>query len=80
VLPTAAALLSVDGAVDALGASLLWLALWPVPDDRRRAEIAVEMQLPVLSRNMHFIVVGIKDLYAVLRAFRERRAMPGVFV
>jgi hypothetical protein len=29
-----------ERAVDALGASLLWLALWPVPDDRRRAEIA----------------------------------------
>jgi hypothetical protein len=27
-------------AVDALAASLLWLTLWPVPDDRRRAEIA----------------------------------------
>jgi hypothetical protein len=29
-----------ERAVDALAASLLWLALWPVPDDRRRAEIA----------------------------------------
>lgn len=27
-------------AVDALAASLLWLTLWPVPGDRRRAEVA----------------------------------------
>src|SRR6185437_2357836 len=44
------------------------------------AEIAVEYPFSVLLRDVQLVLVGIEDLDAVLGAFGEGGAMPGIFV
>src|ERR1700745_1035436 len=45
-----------------------------------RSEIAVENKLAVCPSDPKFVVIGIEDLDAVLRAFGKRRAMPSEFL
>src|SRR5215472_4267443 len=45
-----------------------------------RSEIAVEDKLAVLPADAKLVVIWIEDFDAVLRALRERRAMPGIFL
>src|SRR5581483_4222936 len=47
---------------------------------RSRAEVAVEMQLPVFPRNMQLVLERVENLDSILGPLGERRAMPGVFV
>ena len=45
----------------------------------RRSPIPLQQQFAVLGGDMQFVVVGIKQLDAVLRAFRKRNAVPDLF-
>src|SRR6202011_4354276 len=50
---------------------------WPLHAAvRRLAPIGIEDQMAVLGADVELEVVGIKQLDAILRAFRERYAMP----
>src|SRR5450756_2783918 len=53
---------------------------WPLHAAvRGRAPVSLHDQMAVPGTDMQFIVVGVKQLDAVLRAFRERNAVPDLF-